>query len=129
VFLLTDEKPKMLAGGPGLTIERSEAASPLLLSDLRSDKGMEWVPSSMWLTYMQLEAQGRELDYDLALSAPDALPALSDTGVDASEARPVEVHDSWAVWPLTLGAAALVVMLVVFGITERRGRAVPVVAA
>ena len=44
VFLLTDEQPKLLAGGPGLSIERSEPASDGLLADLRSDKGMEWVP-------------------------------------------------------------------------------------
>ena len=32
--------------GPGLTVERSEAASAGLLADLRSDVGMEWVPAA-----------------------------------------------------------------------------------
>ena len=45
VFLLTDGEPELLAGGPGLTVERSEPASPSLLADLRSDVGMEWVPA------------------------------------------------------------------------------------
>ena len=44
VFLLTDDQPSLLAGGPGLTLARSEAANDLLLDDLRSDVGMEWVP-------------------------------------------------------------------------------------
>jgi hypothetical protein len=52
VFLLTDEQPELLAGGPGLTLARSETASPLLLDDLRSDVAMEWVPQSMWLSYL-----------------------------------------------------------------------------
>src|SRR5688572_24545510 len=42
VFLLTDDEPDLLAGGPGLSLERSEEASPSLLDDLRSDVGMEW---------------------------------------------------------------------------------------
>ena len=44
VFLLTDDEPELLAGGTGLTLERSEPANDLLLDDLRSDVGMEWVP-------------------------------------------------------------------------------------
>src|SRR5262245_43240307 len=36
VFLLTDAKPKMLAGGPGLGLDRDQAASATLLNDLRS---------------------------------------------------------------------------------------------
>src|SRR5688572_4103037 len=54
VFLLTDEEPDLLAGGPGLSLERSQAASEGLLADLRSDVGMEWVPDDMWLTYLQV---------------------------------------------------------------------------
>ena len=46
VFLLTDDEPDLLAGGPGLSLERSEPANPLLLDDLRSDVGMEWVPTT-----------------------------------------------------------------------------------
>ena len=46
VFLLTDEQPKLLAGGRGLSVGRSEWASTPLLDDLRSDKGMEWVPDT-----------------------------------------------------------------------------------
>ena len=39
VFLLTDDEPELLAGGAGLTLDRSEEARDLLLDDLRSDVG------------------------------------------------------------------------------------------
>ena len=78
VFLLTDEEPDLLAGGPGLSLERSEAANDLLLDDLRSDVGMEWVPEDMWFTYLQVEAEASDLDYDLAVS-PDRT-TLPDPG-------------------------------------------------
>jgi hypothetical protein len=102
VFLLTDEKPKLLAGGPGLDLERSEAASVSLLSDLRSDKGMEWVPPTMWLSYLRLGAPASVLDYDLAVSTKsEVAPLRIDTGVT----NPQRVgDDSTERWPLVLGA-------------------------
>jgi Uncharacterized protein conserved in bacteria (DUF2330) len=107
VFLLTDDKPKMLAGGPGLGIERDEPASDGLLADLRSDIGMEWVPPQMWLTFLKLDAAAGDVDYDLALSAhPDALPAITDTGVDVGDAHPVSNGGGRALWPLGLGIVA-----------------------
>src|SRR5262249_2514509 len=84
VFLLTDSRPRLLAGGRGLTIGRDEAASSALLDDLRSDKGMEWVPTAMHLTYLRLNAPAGDLDYDLAVSAdPSVAPTLLDAGVKA----------------------------------------------
>lgn len=107
VFLLTDEEPGLLAGGPGLSIERSEAASDGLLDDLRSDVGMEWVPDDMWLTYLQVATEAEDLDYDLAVSAQaGALPTLADTGVQAPDARPVTPDAGRSAWPLVAGAAA-----------------------
>jgi hypothetical protein len=106
VFLLTDDEPKLLAGGEGLSLERSQAASAPLLDDLRSDKGMEWVPSSMWLTHLQLDAPAGGLDYDLAVAAHDgALPSLVDAGIPASKARSVaETTSNRTLWPLAIGA-------------------------
>jgi hypothetical protein len=123
VFLLTDEEPDLLAGGPGLTLERSEAASDGLLADLRSDVGMEWVPDDMWLTYLQVGTEARDLDYDLAISADETtLPTLVDTGVAAPEARPVRADGAGApIWPLTVGAAAGVTVLAVLASRDRRG--------
>ena len=82
VFLLTEDEPDLLAGGTGLTLDRSEKANRPLLDDLRSDAGMEWLPRQMWLSYLTLDAPASELDYDLAVSAaPGAAADFADTGV------------------------------------------------
>jgi hypothetical protein len=82
VFLLTDVKPELLAGGDGLDVERSELASDVLLSDLRSDVGMEWVPEQAWLTHLSLEEQAGDLTYDLsATGGPDQHPSTIDAGL------------------------------------------------
>jgi hypothetical protein len=124
VFLLTDEEPDLLAGGPGLGLERSEPANDLLLDDLRSDVGMEWVPEHMWFTYLQVEAAAEDLDYDLAISPDDStLPTLADTGVEVSDVRPV--HSTGAgtpAWPLAAGAVAgLIVAASLLGRDRRTG--------
>jgi hypothetical protein len=68
VFLLTDRQPTLHADDDDVDLVRSEAASTLLLDDLRSDKGMKWVPDDMWLTYLRVDAVARDLDGDLAVS-------------------------------------------------------------
>jgi hypothetical protein len=120
VFLLTDDEPELLAGGPGLQLERSEPATRLLLDDLRADAGMGWVPDEMWLTYLQLDVGAGDLDYDLAASArPDVRPSLSDAGVTAPEVRPV-ADDGVGAWPLASGMGAGVAVL---ALVARRDRA------
>ncbi len=121
VFLLTDGQPKLLAGGSGLDLVRNEAASSGLLSDLRSDKGMGWVPEHMWFTYLKLDAPAGQLTYDLAISdTRHAVPLLADTGVTASVARPVLAPESgWATWPLV---AALLTGSFTFGLAAVVGR-------
>lgn len=108
VFLLTDDRPQLLAGGPGLQLGTSRAASPSLLADLRGDEGMGWVPADMWLTHLPLRAEAGQLDYDLAVSTRRGeLPAVADAGVLAAEAEPVPPAPSGTPrWPLALGAAA-----------------------
>jgi hypothetical protein len=121
VFILTDEQPKLLAGGPGLALARNEPASSGLLADLRSDKGMEWVPKDMWLTYMPLDVNAGALDYDLAISTHDGeVPRLADTGVEAEQARPILPDPGSAVWPLTLAAIFGVVTFIAVVVGYRR---------
>ena len=84
VFLLTDRAPSMLPApsgfrrldgrpaGAGMTLERSERASEALMNDLRTDKGMDWMPRSMWLSHITLSALANDLKYDLALDATGA---------------------------------------------------------
>ena len=46
---------------PAASASSSTAASrrrTSLLADLRSDKGMGWVPDEMWFTYLQVDARG-----------------------------------------------------------------------
>jgi hypothetical protein len=126
VFLLTDAKPKMLAGGGGLSLLRDEKASASLLDDLRSDKGMEWVPADMWLTFLQLDVNAGTLDYDLAVSAHrSTLPSLQDVGITASEARPIAQSSERALWPLALGATAGGAVLLIGGRRRAGSGALP----
>jgi hypothetical protein len=111
VFLLTDDEPRLLAGGAGLALERSGPASARLLADLRSDKGMEWVPASMWFTYLRVQAPAGQLTYDLAVSTDRSVtPSLRDAGIDAGRAVDVVRDAGRAVWPVVVGGvtAALV---------------------
>ena len=131
VFLLTDDEPDLLAGGPGLSLERSEPAADLLLDDLRSDVGMEWVPEDMWFTYLQVGTEAGDLDYDLAVSADAAsLPTVADTGVEQPEARRVVPDGGGSAWPVAAGFLAGAIALGVLIGRDRRsaGGAGPVPA-
>jgi hypothetical protein len=129
VFVLTDDEPQLLAGGPGLTIDRSAAASDSLLADLRSDVGMEWVPNQMWLSYLKVDASASDLDYDLAIASHEnTLPSLADAGIAAPDARPVHLPDPGPpLWPLALGGVAgglAIVTIFLLGL-RRRDEAAP----
>ena len=88
VFLLTPNKPNLLpAPDNGLFLERSEPASKSLLDDLRSDKGMEWVPDRMWFSYLQVGEQSSRLRYDLAIEkSGNAAPSAVMAGLEAPPA-------------------------------------------
>ena len=89
VFLLTENRPAILSGdrAGGLDLATSRAATPLLLNDLRSDEGMEWVLSSMWLSHLRLDTAAGDLDYDLAVDASRwREPEARDAGVAPSAA-------------------------------------------
>jgi hypothetical protein len=102
VYLLTDREPATLpvAERPtrdgdeqhGLIQEVSAPASRTLLADLRSDRGMRWLPRrDMWLTYIRVNEFGEDLTHDLAIDAsgygqPDPVaaglaPRAADPGV------------------------------------------------
>jgi hypothetical protein len=71
VYLLTPIRPALLPGARrGLSVRYDAAASPSLMRDLRTDKGMEWMPAAgMWLTHLAINSDARELTYDLAVDA------------------------------------------------------------
>ena len=134
VYLLTDVRPATLPAPlspgaasalpkgvrPGLVLEASQPASPSLLADLRSDKGMSWLPSSnMWLSYLRVDARAGDLDYDLAVDASGAgRPAPVAAGLDPKSSAPA-AGASWF-GPALWASLVLVVLLGVAGALERR---------
>jgi hypothetical protein len=85
VFLLTPDRPNLLpAPADGVFLDRSEQASTSLLDDLRSDKGMEWVPQQMWLSYLRIGEQTGRLRYDLAIDkSGTGTPSAVMAGLEA----------------------------------------------
>jgi hypothetical protein len=72
VYLLTDNAPALLpnpTGTNGMRMDHSQQASQSLLDDLRSDRGMGWVPRDGWLTKIAVDADAPQLSYDLAVDA------------------------------------------------------------
>lgn len=119
VYLLNDEAPALLPnpmGEDGLELKQSGPASDLLLSDLRSDRGMKWLPrSDMWLTYMQVDTSAGSLTYDLAIDASgEGNPSPVDAGLTAPGGLNVPRDGSTAavlVWVLAAAAVLVVIRL------------------
>ena len=141
VYLLTDIEPAMLpapiepglasrlpgTSHPGLILEQSAPASTSLLADLRSDKGMKWLPSDeMWLTYLRLDAEAGELGYDLAIDASGAgQPSQVAAGFPPVPQPDPARFDGYraALWT----AIGILVALGVAGLLERRRTGRPAV--
>jgi hypothetical protein len=73
-------------------------------------------------------ADAATLDYDLAISDDPTTPAtIADTGVDASQARPVGPDgESVPLWPIALGGlVGLIVIATFLGQGSRRPGPVP----
>lgn len=114
VFLLTDNIPDMLPRpvtsdvGEGMILERSELASPELLTDLRSDKGMGWLPASnMWFSYLRIDARAADLRHDLAIDASgvgEPSPVAAGLTLPLEDSLP---QGPSAFWAWVAGAIAL----------------------
>jgi hypothetical protein len=133
VYLLTDLVPAVLprpvspsaasligagGGSPGLVLEASQPASPSLLADLRSDKGMDWLPrDGMWLTYLRVDARAGDLTYDLAVDASGAgQPSPRAAGLPAGTPS----SDSGAFRTALWAAVGILALLGVAAALERR---------
>ena len=130
VFLLTDTAPAFLpapTGSNGMRLEHSERADVTLLNDLRSDRGMEWVPRSAWLTKIAVDASAPQLSYDLAIDASgQGVPSWVQAGFDAPEPIVVEIEN--ATWSRLVVAAlfGLGILIVVLNLPKsRRGSLTP----
>ena len=85
VYLLTDARPNLLPspiGLNGLELAHFAPATSSLLDDLRSDRGMSWIPQSGWLTQVRINATAGQLKFDLAIDATGAkAPSLVAAGL------------------------------------------------
>jgi hypothetical protein len=113
VYLLTDHRPNLLptpVGVNGLRLAHSAAASQALLDDLRSDRGMSWVPRAGWLTQVAIDAVAGQLEFDLAVSADGGRPSRVDAGFElaSSSGPPESFRLAIALLVVMLGASAIV---------------------
>jgi hypothetical protein len=117
VFLLTDKRPALLPGpNTVMTLDRSQAASSSLLSDLRSDKGMGWVSQNMWLTYLRINTTSSHLQNDLAI---DTTGRGRPSAVLAGGVAPAPAHSGststlpmWVLAGLLLTGTAIAVLFI-----------------
>jgi hypothetical protein len=124
VFLLTDRAPAFLpapTGKNGMRLEHSQAATGSLLSDLRSDRGMEWVPTSGWLTKIEVDASASQLAYDLAIDASgQGVPSWVQAGFDAPAPIVIEIEN--ATWTRIMIATTLIVIVILLvSLSRQRG--------
>jgi Uncharacterized protein conserved in bacteria (DUF2330) len=123
VYLLTDRRPETLPQAErskgfdqnqrGLIQEVSEPASTTLLADLRSDRGMKWLPESgMWLTYIRINETAANLKHDLAIDA-------SGYGRPSPVAAGYPAASGAAPWPVIWTVmAALVAVAFLMAVTD-----------
>lgn len=97
LFVLTDQEPSLtpaLWDMPGMTLKAYGPASDLLLQDLRSDKGMKWLPSQgMWLTAISLHTAAKNVTYDLSIDGGGPPGLLT---------RVAQGDPVWALWAVIL---------------------------
>jgi hypothetical protein len=104
IFLLTDARPTTgqefglfgiptssvgdeLPGAPGFTVQQQERMNASLHTDLASDRNMDWVPSTGWVTHLTITAQSPTVDYDMSVSPGGDIRLVSF-------ARPLDGHDT-----------------------------------
>jgi hypothetical protein len=110
VYLLTDRKPALLPSVDalhGMRLTHSKPATASLLDDLRSDKGMGWVPKRGWLTRVDVDGPAGRVRHDLAIDASgQGTPSLVAAGLTLPALRADDVD----------GGAARTTLLIVLGV-------------
>ena len=99
----------------------SAPASDELLSDLRSDKGMDWVPERAWLTKVRIDGTAADIGFDLAIAVDGGVPSLVDAGFAPYGPRPAPWNDP-RVWLLLTLALSLPILAAWVLVTLVRGR-------
>jgi hypothetical protein len=134
VFLLTPEEPGLLPGplgsdaplrADGLTLARSEEASPTLLADLHGDRGMRWLPlGNMWFSYLQLNEEVSDLRYDLAIDVAGGRPSIVDAGLAGMTVADRSGSFPWPTVTIVVGG----VLVLMAAAIARRGSRPPAAA-
>ena len=125
VFLLTDRRPTLLPGPAtaGLDLAYDSPASDGLLADLRSDRGMEWVPETGWLTKIAIDAVPSDLRFDLAVDASGQQAPSRIAAGFASPTLPIPPHAAADPTRIAVAVGAVVaVTLLAIGLFARRPR-------
>jgi len=125
VFMLSDRQPALLSG-PGVQLRVSRPAETSLLNDLRSDRGMGWIPTSAWLSYVTVDAPASSLTYDLAADVSgNGHPSFTAAAlVPAVTLRaPTSGQSGW--WPIAVlaGIGFFLLLLGTIGYLDRGRRA------
>jgi len=132
VYLLTDREPETLPQTErpnpfsddqrGLIREVSEPASKPLLADLRSDRGMGWLPADdMWLTHIRVNETAGNLTHDLAI---DASGYGRPSPVAAGYPAPAPGAASWpVVWTVLAAVLAIAFVIAIIDPGVRRATA------
>jgi hypothetical protein len=98
LFVLTEAAPSLSSGGsqlPGVTVKAFGEANASLLRDLRSDRGMRWLPpAGMWLTALSIHTSAANIRADLSIDGGGPVPA----------SRPFAEPSTPAAWPMWLAA-------------------------
>ena len=123
VYLMTDHKPALLPaadGGDGLALSYDAAATESLLTDLRADRGMEWVPTSAWLTKVTIDTTAVRLGFDLAIDASGQnAPSRVQAGLQSPPVASPATAAALAFLFALMAVGALVSLRGVFGSTSR----------
>jgi hypothetical protein len=116
VYLLTDQRPALLPYpfANGMRLDHSAAATTSLLNDLRSDKGMGWIPQSGWLTKIAIDASASQLTYDLAVDTKGVTPSRVAAGLEAPASAPAPAQQNaglFALLGIAIAAGGTIVLL------------------
>jgi hypothetical protein len=130
VFLLTPHEPDLLHG-VGTRVLQSRPAGDLLLDDLRSDTDMGWIPNDAWFSYLQVEAEARDVTYDLSIGTDGEQPSFVEAGLMRHEPTPNELRTFGlerfskdpAMWPFVVaGIGVALVSAATMALVLRRAR-------
>ena len=116
VYLLTDKRPNLLpspVGRNGLQLAHFAPATSSLLDDLRSDRGMDWIPQQGWLTQVRIDASAGQLRFDLAI---DATGANAPSRVDAGLQLPTGTAGAGGATVVDSARAVLAIIVILIGV-------------